>query len=129
LEGLGSGSTAIGINISVLTVLDAFFNREAVDSDSAASQITFGLRSRFGRSEIIKNIQINAFRLTKFWCSKCQDKIVAFSDNQGDRQCALPVERDTKTVIYVKEAVGQARWLVGMLVLRSEQLQANFKLP
>ena len=55
MEGLGSSSTAIGINILALIVLDAFFDREAADSNFAASQITFGLRLRFGRSEIIKN--------------------------------------------------------------------------
>jgi hypothetical protein len=34
----------------------AIFDWKAVNNDSAASQIIFGLRSRFKRSEIIENV-------------------------------------------------------------------------
>jgi hypothetical protein len=60
----GSGSTAIGTRASVLLVRDAFFGTffglEAIEMSSTASQIILGLRSRFGRSEIIVKWRRNA---------------------------------------------------------------------
>ena len=60
----GSGSAAIGTRASVLLVRNAFSGAflafEAVEDVSTASQIILGLRSRFGRSEIIIKLRRNA---------------------------------------------------------------------